>query len=57
MGKAIRTLKPDYQDIIIMRFVEELSIKEVANAIKKTEGAVKLLQHRALKELRETLEQ
>jgi len=52
---AIRELKPLYQDVIIMRFVEELSPKEVAAALGKTEGAVKLLQHRALKELKKLL--
>src|SRR6185436_16579582 len=29
---AIRTLKPEYQDVLIMRFVEELSVKETAAA-------------------------
>lgn len=53
---AILTLKPDYQDILIMRFVEELSIKEVAAAIGKSEGAVKLLQHRAVKQLKSALD-
>ena len=53
---AIRKLKPIHQDIVVMRFVEELSIKEVAAATKKTEGAIKLLQHRAIKHLKEILE-
>lgn len=52
---AIRQLKQVYQDVIIMRFVEELSPKEVAKALGKTEGAVKLIQHRAMKELQEIL--
>jgi RNA polymerase sigma-70 factor (ECF subfamily) len=52
---VIRTMKPDYQDIIIMRFVEELSLKEVAAALHKSEGAVKLLQHRALRKLETAL--
>ena len=53
--KAIRKLKQEYQDIVIMRFIEELSLKEIAAAIGKSEGAVKLIQHRALKELRTLL--
>jgi RNA polymerase sigma-70 factor (ECF subfamily) len=51
--RALANLKPEYQDIIIMRFIEELSIKEAASALGKTEGAVKLLQHRAMKALQE----
>ena len=53
--KELRTLKQDHQDVILMRFVEELSIKETAKALKRSEGAVKLLQHRAMNELRKRL--
>jgi RNA polymerase sigma-70 factor (ECF subfamily) len=52
---AIKKLKPDYQDVVILRFVEELSVKEVAFALGRSEGAVKLLQHRALKQLKKIL--
>ena len=47
--------KTEYQDVIILRFVEDLPIKEVAHAMEKTEGAVKLMQHRAIKELQRIL--
>ena len=49
--RAIEQLKPDYQDVIIMRFVEDISLRETAAIMGKTEGAVKLIQHRAVKEL------
>ena len=52
---AIKELKPDYQDVIILRFVEDLSLKETAAILKKSEGAVKLAQHRAIKELKKKL--
>lgn len=52
---ALIQLKPDYQDVIVLRFVEELSLKETAEALERSEGAVKLLQHRALQELRKNL--
>lgn len=52
---AIAKLKPAYQDIILMRFVEELSLKEVAAALDRSEGAVKLLQHRAVRQLKSLL--
>jgi RNA polymerase sigma-70 factor (ECF subfamily) len=52
---ALHKLKQEYQDVIIFRFIEELSLKETAGAIKKTEGAVKLIQHRAIKELKNIL--
>ena len=53
--RAIKQLKSDYQDIIIMRFIEDVSLKETANILKKTEGAVKLMQHRAVRELKRIL--
>ncbi len=52
---AVARLKPDYQDVIILRFVEDLSLKETADALRKTEGAVKLVQHRAIRELKKAL--
>jgi RNA polymerase sigma-70 factor (ECF subfamily) len=52
---AIAKLKPEYQDVIIMRFVEDVPIKETAAALDKSEGAIKLLQHRAIKELKKIL--
>ncbi len=52
---TIRSLKQEYQDVLILRFVEDLSVKEVASMMDRSEGAIKLLQHRALKVLREKL--
>jgi RNA polymerase sigma-70 factor (ECF subfamily) len=52
---AITKLKPEYQDIVILRFIEDLPLKEVAHTLEKTEGAVKLMQHRAIKELKKLL--
>jgi RNA polymerase sigma-70 factor, ECF subfamily len=53
--RAMGKLKPDYQDVIILRFIEDLPLKETAVAMKKTEGAVKLMQHRAIKELKKII--
>lgn len=53
---ALRSLKPQYRDVILMRFVEELTTRETAAAIGKSEGAIKLIQHRALKELKKILD-
>ncbi|MFA4999226.1 MAG: sigma-70 family RNA polymerase sigma factor [Parcubacteria group bacterium] len=53
---SLRELKDVERDVVIMRFVEDLSVKEVAEAINKSEGAVKLIQHRALKRIKEILD-
>ncbi len=52
---AIKKLKPEHGDVIMLRFVEDLSLRDTAKALKKTEGAVKLMQHRAIKELKKIL--
>jgi RNA polymerase sigma-70 factor (ECF subfamily) len=52
---AIKELKSDYQDVIILRFIEDLPLKETAAILKKSEGAIKLAQHRAIKELKKKL--
>lgn len=53
--KAIGQLKDIEQDVIIMRFVEDLTPKEVAKILNKNEGAIRLIQHRAIKNLRKML--
>lgn len=54
--KIISSLKPDYQDVLIMKFIEDLSHEEIASAMDKSEGAVRLIQHRAIKELKSIYE-
>ncbi len=51
--KCIGQLRPDYQDLVIMRFIEEMPTDEIASALNKSEGAVRLMQHRAMKDLKE----
>jgi len=53
---ALQQLTPLQQQIITLRFLEELSIEEVARAVERAEGAVKALQHRALASLHRLLE-
>lgn len=50
--RLVRDLPPDQRRVVEMRFAEEKSIREVALAIGRTEGAVKQLQFRALENLR-----
>ncbi len=53
---ALRQLTPLQQQIITLRYLEELSHAEIARVVERTEGAVKALQHRALDSLRRILE-
>jgi len=55
--KGLKALTHEQQDVLIMRFVEELSPKEIAEAIGKNEGAVRVIQHRALNALKKYFEE
>ena len=57
LQKYVRRLKEEYQEVILMRFVEELSIGEIAKSTNKTRGNVRVIIHRALKALRELVEE
>lgn len=52
---AISKINSDYQDVIIWHYLDELSIGEIAETLKKSEGAVRVMLHRALESLREEL--
>ena len=53
--EALSELTDNQQDIIIMKFVEELENKEIAEILDKTEVAIRVTQHRALKKLRKII--
>lgn len=48
-------LPADQGRVILMRFAEEKTVREIAGELGRTEGAVKQLQFRALRNLRATL--
>ncbi len=50
--ECLGLLEPVYQDVLIMKFIEEKTNKEMASALEKTEGAIRVIQHRALKQLK-----
>jgi RNA polymerase sigma-70 factor (ECF subfamily) len=54
--RLVETLPSEQRRVVVLRFVEQKSIKEVAREIRKTEGAVKQLQFRALSSLRARME-
>lgn len=51
LAKAIAQLNEDQQEVIHLRFMQELSVAETAAAMEKTEGAIKAMQFRAVKAL------
>jgi RNA polymerase sigma-70 factor, ECF subfamily len=56
LRRALLALTPDQQQVLLLRFAQELKIEEVAQIVGKSEGAVKLLQYRATRRLQKLLE-
>jgi RNA polymerase sigma-70 factor (ECF subfamily) len=52
---AIRTLPPERQELLILKFVERLPNAEIGRIMGRTEGAIKLLYYRTLKSLRQEM--
>ena len=50
--RLVRSLPADQRRVVLARFVEERSIREIALDLSRSEGAVKQLQFRALETLR-----
>jgi len=50
--RGLVKIKDEYQDVIIYRYLNELSIPEIAKVMDKSEGTVRVLLHRALKSLK-----
>ena len=52
---AVSSLPFDQKQAVILRYQEEMKIKEIAKILDRSEGAVKLLLNRAIKNLRREL--
>ncbi len=52
---AVEALPEDQRTVILLRFGEEKTIREIATALNRSEGAVKQLQFRGLENLRARL--
>ena len=56
LRKALAQLNDSQRDVLYYRYVADLSSKQTASVMKKTESAIKALQHRALESLRRALD-
>jgi RNA polymerase sigma-70 factor (ECF subfamily) len=55
--KSLKKLKQEYQEIVTLRYVDELNIEEIAEITGKGKIAVRVTLHRALKRLKKNLGQ
>lgn len=55
LRQALTVLSPDEQTLLTLRFTEGMAYKEIAAILNKSEGACRVMQHRALKKLADEL--
>lgn len=55
--KILKTLPSDQQTVIRLRFMEEMEIEQIAEILEKSEGAIRVIQHRAIEKLKNILEE
>ena len=56
LRKVLDQLREDYRNVLVLRFLNELSPEETAQVMERSVGAVRVLQHRALAALRNMLD-
>ncbi|MBP6942935.1 MAG: RNA polymerase sigma factor [Candidatus Buchananbacteria bacterium] len=55
VSAGLTNLKDEYSEVIVLRYLDGLSHREIAQALNKSTGTVRVLLHRALRALRETV--
>jgi RNA polymerase sigma-70 factor (ECF subfamily) len=55
LQELVDSLSPDQRRVILRRFIHQRSVREIAQELGRSEGAIKQLQLRALENLREKL--
>lgn len=56
MLRVLSKLRSDYQSVLTLRFISGLSPEETAQVMKRSVGAIRVLQHRALSVLRQEID-
>lgn len=52
---SLHKLSPDQKEVVILRFINDLSPVEIAAIMEKSEGAIRLIQYRAINNLKKLL--
>ncbi|MGB2762229.1 MAG: sigma-70 family RNA polymerase sigma factor [Minisyncoccales bacterium] len=52
---ALNNIKPEYQDVILCHYLDDLSVPELAEMMNKPQGTIRVILHRGLKALKKEL--
>lgn len=53
--EILHTIKDEYREVLVMRYLSEMEVGEIASALEKTSNAIRILLHRAKKALEEKM--
>lgn len=53
---VLAEIKPEYQEVIVYHYINDLTVPEIAKMLKKSQGAVRVMLHRALKTVKNKIE-
>lgn len=54
--KLLKELSPEQQQVIKLKFLEDIDNDAIAQMLNKTEGAIRVIQHRAISKLKELID-
>ncbi len=55
--EQLKTLKDEYREVLVMRYLSEMEVGEIASALEKTPNSIRVLLHRAKKALQEKVKE
>lgn len=55
--EGLKELKDEYREVLVMRHINELSISEIAEALDKSKGNIRVIIYRATQALREVMKE
>lgn len=53
---SLRQLKDSYREVLVMHYLNQLSVKEISRALDMSPGAVRVLLHRGVKALKQVMD-
>jgi len=56
VAERLRGLKDDYREVVVMKYLDGMSNREIASALDKSVSHVRVMAHRAVKALGESFD-
>lgn len=52
---ALQSVRSEYREVLVLRFLNDFSVEEIAELMQRSPGAIRVLQHRAIAAVRKVL--